>query len=531
MLTHWLDLLGGMALFTIGLSHTGESLKRIASSWVRNILLVITKNPLGSLILGIGTTLLAGSSSAITVMVVGFVSTGLLELRQALEVVLGAGIGTTLTVQLVSFNLIRYAPLLIFVGTVVMLVERSRGRAAVGPLALGFGLIFYGMMVMVGAVKTLSHVTWIRSGLLDLSHVPLAAFLVTLLFTALIQNSATVIALAITFRIHGLIPLSTGLEMVLGANVGSTAAAIYSALLGGSRSARRTAFLYALIKLSGAILFLLALPWYSRAVQVIDPAPARTLADGHTLFNVVNALLFLPLAGPLARLMERWLPDLTPPDVSRLDYDLITRPKDALIHAYQEIGRLSEIIRKGIIEPMPEFLFHPREDLERNIRQTEADVDILHHAITHYLFRVAHMNRLTETELSNQIKLLYLANHLEHLSDTGMKLMDTRLKLTRRNFSWPSDLWTAMESLLTRLVNQYQTLSEAIIHDDDDKALTLVQEHPDLLRAETHFRFFILTQPEESQSAYMTTLLELSDDLSLLISRIATVGRALMGIV
>jgi phosphate:Na+ symporter len=219
-----LSLLGGMALFMYGLTQTSDSLHRLTTGWLRSLLLVMTKNPLGSLVLGLTATMLAGSSSAITVMVVSFVSAGLLALRQALEVMLGAAIGTTMTVQLISFNFIHYAPILVVIGVIILIIQRGRQNAILGTLTLGFGLIFYGMMVMISAVHTLSHLRAVRSLLLGLDHHQVLAYLLALAFTALIQNSATVIALTITFRVHGLISLPTGLIIVLGANVGSTAA-------------------------------------------------------------------------------------------------------------------------------------------------------------------------------------------------------------------------------------------------------------------------------------------------------------------
>ncbi|POB09983.1 MAG: Na/Pi cotransporter family protein [Sulfobacillus thermosulfidooxidans] len=532
MTASWISLVGGMALFTFGLSQTSDSLKRLTSSWLRSLLLVMTKNPLGSMVLGLGATMLAGSSSAITVMVVSFVSAGLLELRQALEVILGAAIGTTLTVQLISFNFIRYAPILVFAGVVIGIIQRGRDNASLGSLTLGFGLIFYGMMVMISAVHTLSTVPTVRFALARLDHNGLLAYLLAMIFTALIQNSATVIALAITFRIHGLISLPTGLIIVLAANVGSTAAALYSAWLGGSRSAKRTAGAYFLMKLTASLAAVLALPWLETAVRFIDHSPGRQLADAHSLFNVALAFIFLPFLGPLSHLMERLWPDLKPEPISvLLEDDALDDPAEALARASQEILRMAQIIHEHIIALLADYLENPQETIARTMRQAESDVDLLHHAITHYLFQLAQGTYLTESDLSAQVRFLYLANHLEHLSDTAIKVINTRDKLVRRNFVWPPSLWEDTARLLDRLHTQFDRLTQAIAHDDDAQALQLVQENPEILRQEGKIRLRILTQVDESQLPFTSALLELSDDLSLLTGRIAAVSRALLGII
>jgi Na+/phosphate symporter len=164
------------------------------------------------------------------------------------------------------------------------------------------------------------------------------------------------------------------------------------------------------------------------------------------------------------------------------------------------------------------------------MRQGESDVDLLHHAITHYLFMLGEEEHLTDDNLTEQVRLLYLANHLEHLSDTAIKVMGTRDKLAHRNFVWPGPLWEDTHRLLERLQSQYSRLADAITRDDDVLALVLVQENPDLLRQEGKRRLQMLTHVEESQWLFISLLLELSDDLSLLTNRIAAVSQALLGI-
>lgn len=531
MLIAWLTLAGGLALFTFGLHTTNDSIQEITHGFVRSLLLIVARSPLASALLGMAATLLAGSSSAISVIVVGFVNTGLLALRQALDVMLGAAVGTTLTVQLIALNITTYAPLLVLVAVIWMLAERRRERGRFSPLLLGLGFIFYGMNRIVAAVHTLAHLAWVHRSLGALDHVPLLAGLLAFLATAVIQNSATVIALAITFQVHHLTTLPVGLEMVLGANVGSTAASMYTAFLAGSRAAKRTALAYFFMKLAGAVVFTGLLGLYARTVLAVETNPLRTLADAHTLFNLVIALAFLPLTPILARTMERLAPDPDPVPVTRLNPDHLDQPELALPETQAEIGRMAHLIGERLIGPLSAFLFRPAEELERRIRDAEGEIDILHDAITHYLVRLGRHHPLTEAARARQIELFYLVNRLEHLSDTVIKVLDTRVKLIGRDFAWTPALQERMGSLVAALDEHWRAMAEAVDRHDTDQARALVQANPDLRRREGDVRVYILTHGDEFSRPVLSAVLELSDDLALLTGRMGDVGRAALGIV
>ncbi len=531
MILAWLGLLGGLAIFTYGLNQTNESIKSITSGVFRRQLTRVARTPLGAALSGLLATLLAGSSSAVTVITVGFVNTGLLSLRQALEVILGASVGTTLTVQLISLKITTYAPILIFVGVVWMLIERSRQRSRISPTLLGLGFIFYGMNRIIAAVHTLSGLPWVHHSLGTMDSVPLLAGLLAFLATALIQNSATVIALAITFQMHHLVSLGVGLEMVLGANVGSTAASVYSAFLGGSRSAKRTAFAYFLMKLTGAVVFSLGLAWFARVVVAIDPHPARTLADAHSLFNVVIAVVFLPFTPLLARLMGRIMPDHVPVPLTRLNPSMIGQPAVALPQTREEIGRMAELIAQRLIEPLGPLLFHPDDDDERQLRQAESEIDLLHDAVMHYLVGIGGAQRLNPDDRSEQIELFYLTNQLEHLSDTVIKVVDTLVKLSHREFEWTPHLTQRMRELMTLIDAQYVAMASAIASQDLNAIRSLVQGIPEIRQQEGALRLYILTHGGEFERHALAAILELSDDLAVLTQRIGDVGRAALGIV
>ncbi|CAB1130097.1 Sodium-dependent phosphate transporter [Candidatus Hydrogenisulfobacillus filiaventi] len=527
-----LELLAGLALFSFGLTETADGVGRLAGGWLRTLVLRLGRTPWGAVALGTLTTVLAGSSSAITVMAVGFTSAGVLTLARTLDVMLGAAIGTTLTVQLVSFDWIRYAPLLLLAGMVLHFAERGRRQPGAARLVLGFGLLFYGMLEMIGAVHGLAGSAAFRRGLAAMAAAPAAAFLAGLAVTALIQNSATVIALAVTFSLHHLLPLDSGLLVVLGANVGSTAAVTYSAFLGGPAAARRAAMAYVFMKAGGAALAVLALPWFARLDLALSPAPGRVLADAHTLFNLLNALLFLPWTGRLAAAVNRLVPDRTQrPVAPLLDPRYLDDPREALERARREVERMARLIGQDILPPWLGYLHQPAEGTARALHQAEADVDLLHHAVAVFLIAMAHRRAgLAESERLEQIRLLYLANHLEHLADGLLKAAATRAKLAQRGF-WSPDVDRGMGEIAEDIRRQYGRFLEALTTRDPGVAAALVQALPGILRKETEVRLYILTRLAEQEGVpAIGTVLELSDDLAVIGQRLATLGRVLLGI-
>jgi phosphate:Na+ symporter len=383
----------------------------------------------------------------------------------------------------------------------------------------------------VSAVHVLAGLSFVHQSLGSLDKAPIVAGLLAFLATAVIQNSATVIALAITFQIHHLASLGVGLEMVLGANLGSTAASVYSALLGGSQASKRAAFAYFLMKLAGAVVFTLGLSSYARVIVAIDPGSARTLADAHSLFNLVIAAAFLPLAPFVARVMNRVLPDPIPVPVTRLDPNLFSDPESALPLTQAEIGRMAELIGRRLIHPLAPLLFGPSDDRERMLREAEMEIDLMHDAISQYLIGMGGTRRLSERHRARQIELFYLANLLEHLSDTVIKVVDTRVKLSSRDFHWTENLTARMNNLTTMMEQYYAKMAEAISKEDLPAVRELVQANPELRRLEGEVRLYILTHGGEFERHALAAVLELSDDLAVLTSRMGDVGRAALGMV
>ncbi len=525
-MTIWLALVGGVALFAYGLSLTASGLASLTRGPLVEAMLARTRRRGAAAALGAGATLLAGSSSAITVLSVGLVGAGLMELPQALGVMLGAAVGTTLTIQLVSLDVVRFAPLLLVLGVALTLWERRRRVSGSGSLVLGFGLLFYAVSVMT---STAQRIVLIPGALPFLEHwaampvVPLAAAFV---LTALVQNSATTIALALSFSLHGAISPEAALLMVLGANLGSPAASVYAALAGGG-SARRAAAGYVIMKAVAVGVALLLLHPLLDLLATIDPSPGRLVANAHTLFNLGMALGFLPLTGPVAELVGRLIPppaSASGPSAPALDPGRLQRPAEALAASAGEVARMAEVAAQ-MVRTLPVLLATleapPREFLDQ-----EETVDLLHQAVHSYLSRVSDA-RLTDEERDRKLRILAVANQLEHVGDTVEKLAGTAEKLGHRGYEWPPGLRRAVDAYVAHGVAWFDEAARAVAATSDEVARRVVFYYPELAHEESALRrqAFQVTGDVPGRS----TLLELLDDLAVLSQRTAALGRALLG--
>src|SRR5437867_7808593 len=299
-------LLGGTALLLYGVRLVGEGLQRAAGTRLRHFLTTLSGNRFKALAVGAGVTALLQSSSATTVMLVGFASAGLLSLRQTIGVVLGADVGTTVTVQLLAFNLLDFAPLIVFAGWGMSLAKGTLGY--VGRAILGFGFLFLGMKLIVDGTVPLKHIALFADILAALTGQTILLLIIAAVFTALVHSSAATIGLAISLGQSGLMPLEGAIPIILGANVGTAATALVASL-GANTEARRVALAHAGFKLGGVIVFLPFIGPFTDLIRSTSPEIPREIANAHTLFNVTLALLFLPFADWAADLITRLVPE------------------------------------------------------------------------------------------------------------------------------------------------------------------------------------------------------------------------------
>src|SRR5437870_1954990 len=276
-------LLGGTALLLYGVRWVGEGLQRAAGTRLRHILSTLTGYRLRALLVGAGVTAVLQSSSATTVMLVGFASTGLLTLRQTIGVILGADIGTTVTVQLLAFDLLDLSPLIVFIGWFMYVTSKGTARY-VGQAILGFGFLFLGMKLIRDGTAPLASSALFADLLRSLTDQPLLLLLLAAIFTALVRSSAAVIGLTISLASAGLMPLVGAIPVILGANVGTAATAALAAV-GQNAEARRVAAAHGAFKVIGVLLFFPFIAPFADLVTRTAPDLPRQIANAHTTFN------------------------------------------------------------------------------------------------------------------------------------------------------------------------------------------------------------------------------------------------------
>jgi len=306
-----IGLLGGLALFIYGMERMSEGMQKMAGNRMRSILAALTHNQIMGLTVGAFITMIIQSSSATTVMLVSFVQAGLMSFTQSLGVILGGGIGATVTGQLIAFKLTDYALLMIFIGAVIRMFAKQERMRNVGEIILGFGILFYGMKLMSDTMKPLRDYPAFIDALRNLEN-PLLGLLVGILLTALIQSSGAFIGILIVLAQHHLITLEAGIPLVLGSNIGTCVTAGLASI-GTSREAKRVALAHVVFKIVGVLLFIFWVPAFAGLIRTIgaglSSGTARDIANAHTIFNISIGLLFLPVTTLFNRLIIAILPD------------------------------------------------------------------------------------------------------------------------------------------------------------------------------------------------------------------------------
>jgi phosphate:Na+ symporter len=431
LFTLLLGLLGGLALFLYGLELLSDALKAVAGGRLKDILSRLTTNRFTAVLTGALVTAIVNSSSVTTVLVVGFVTANLMSMAQSVGIIMGANIGTTITTQIIAFNISRYSLLMVALGFGVFFGGRKEKTKKKGLAVLGLGLVFFGMGIMGEALTPLrSYQPFVEA--MARMESPALGILAGAFFTALVQASAATTGVVIVLSAQGLLTLPAGIALVLGANIGTCITALLAAL-GKPREAVRAAVVHVLFNTLGVVIWLKFIGNLADLVIWMSPqAPGleglekmaaetpRQIANAHSVFNVVNTILFLPFVGVLAKGAKLLVPDLPPSEehpgrAKYLDRDLLQTPSLAVDRARLEILNMGERVRAMVTLILPAVLKGDREDLLA-IRARDETVDLLHGQIINYL---GHLSRgaLEEEDAWRLVSLMEAANDLENIGD------------------------------------------------------------------------------------------------------------------
>lgn len=415
-------LLGGLALFLIGMDRMTEALRLIVGGRARRLLERLTSNRFVGLATGAGITSVVQSSSVTSVLVVGFISAGLMTFVQSIPVILGSNVGTTVTAQIVAFNVTSWALAFVAAGFAITSLAKRESRRAQGAALTGLGLVFFGMVVMGESMSPLrTYEPFINAmGVLDN---PLLGIAAGALFTALVQSSSATIGVVIVLAGQGLISLDAGIALVLGANVGTSVTALLAAI-GKVREAQRSAVAHLLFNVIGVIIWLPFIGVVASWVASVGGGTPREIANAHTLFNVINALLFLPFVHQFAALVTRIIPDRAEVGAMRpryIDLGLLQTPSIALAKARMEMLRMASRVQSMLEDVLPAIL-DGDIDAMADVKERDDEVDALHGLILEYLGEIS-QQKLDKDSSAELVDLLVATNALEAIGD----LVETNL--------------------------------------------------------------------------------------------------------
>lgn len=419
-------ILGGLAIFLFGLQITGEALQKVAGRVLRGIMGLVTRNPVSAVMTGAFITFLTQSSSATTVFLVNFVQVGLMKFAQTIGVILGADIGTTLTVQLIAFRIADYALIMVAAGFLIKTVARYEREKFIGQALLGFGFIFLGMLLMKQGVQPLRESEKFLRLLFSFRENPFLALLVATGITAIIQSSAATIALALTLASQGLLGtepievIQISLPIIFGANIGTCATALLASIQVGP-DARRVAIAHLLIKIIGVAIFFPLMKWFSHFILFMsDLLPggsigeARLLANAHTVFNVLITLILLPFTGVIARGVSLIMP-AGHGKGERVQEGLLESPSLALTEMEKKIEEMFSTVSEMVSKAISVMRDSDKRLLE-DLKRMDNVIDELHNEVTLFLTRLG-QRRLSREESAEEVKLLGLSHRLETLGD------------------------------------------------------------------------------------------------------------------
>ena len=487
-LTSILSFFGGIGLFLYGMSIMSTGLKNAAGDKMRTILEKVAGKRVTAVLVGILVTMLIQSSSATDMMVIGFVDSALMNLSQAIGVIMGANIGTTVTAQITAFDLVSYAPFLLFIGCITALFVKNSLAQNIGKILLGFGMLFVGIGILKSAIALLAQSEGFVKALTLIEH-PAAAILFGILFTALLQSSSSSIVIFQAFAVEGMLSYEQCVFLIIGAAIGSVTPNLLASLTTG-RNGKRTALLNLFFNLiRGALLttIVLLFPAVTKVIQNLSPGDiGRQIANTHTIFAVFAVLVISPFAEQLVKLAKLAVPLKESEQQVLEDRRLIylanisskTIPAVAMGQAKLELSRMGKIARDNLKNALAYFFDPSRSELFAQVEETEETVDWLNKNIEDKLVELRTMP-LSDKDVFRLSRMILAVSNFERISDHAENIIE-----------FASKMKSAKAAISVDAIGELKTLSNAVL-DNLDRAMQVFEEE----------RFELLEEVKEKEQA------------------------------
>lgn len=487
---NYLDIIipfvGGLGMFIYGMQIMAQGLENAAGSKMKSLLEVLTKNKLMGVLLGAGITAVIQSSSATTVMVVGFVNAGIMNLKQAMGVIMGANIGTTVTGWLVSsvewaefLSPARLAPIAVMAGVILMLVGKRRSSKEIASIIVGFGLLFIGITTMSSAVEPLQDSESFTNLFVTLGSNPLLGILAGTLVTAVIQSSSASVGILQSLAAAGLVPFSAAIYIIMGQNIGTCVTAILSSL-GAKKTAKTAALMHLLFNIIGTIIFSTAAIIF---FQVVQPEWANGLITQteisivHTAFNICTTVLLFPVSDwiiKLAKKIGRVEEDSQDKSMVQLDERVLQTPGLALQSTVNEVIRMGQIVEDSLMVAK-NVLFTLKDGDIQFLKEEEATVDRLSAGITNYAIKVGAL-QISEKEHQDVAHLLQVVSDMERISDYCENISEFAETLYEKKTSFSEVGIEQLKEMMEVCTDSYRYALKAFENQDRAMALKVIEK-------------------------------------------------------
>ena len=498
-------LAGGLAIFIFGMNMMSECLQKAAGEKMKTILSMLTKNPVLGVLAGALTTAVLQSSSATTVMAIGFVSANLMTLPQAISIILGANIGTTMTAQIIAFKISDYIYVFIFVGFLVHFICKSEKIKNIGQTIFAFGLLFLGIETMGDVMKPLASSAFFTDMIGRVADIPVLGVAVGTLMTLVVQSSSATIAVLQNFAsqagpdgVTSIIGLTGAIPILLGDNIGTTITALLASV-GQSKDAKRTAVSHCMFNLSGAFLFIWFIKPYARLIQYISPKGnevdviSRQIANAHTGFNLCMTLIWIPLIPFMVKMVMKIVPDKNEkwqmqPSLPRyLDDKLIGQPAAALQLVAKEVIRCSEIVTEMLGEAKNSKSKNSRDVLESIIGKAKLESE-LNQSINDYLAAVFAEGVVTEDQAIQSTGIMYVLCDIDRISSLCREISENILIHSEKKQKYSKDALKDLRVSMGLILDMYTEAMQAILSGDEMKVNDIQKKKEEIIRLDENMR-------------------------------------------
>lgn len=499
-----MGLLGGLAVFIYGMNLMSECLQKAAGERMKHILELLTKNRFMGVLVGALVTAVLQSSSATTVMAIGFVSAGLMSLPQAISIIFGTNIGTTMTAQIIAFKITDYIYAFIFIGFIVSFICKNERVKNIGRTVFAFGLLFLGIETMGSVMKPLASNPVFTNMIAQVAGIPVLGVAVGTLMTLVVQSSSATIAVLQNFAsqtgadgVSSVLGLTGAIPILLGDNIGTTITALLASV-GQSRDAKRTAVAHSIFNISGALLFIWFVKPFAAFVQYVSPKGAevevisRQIANAHTIFNITMTLIWIGLLGLMVKIVTKLIPDgkesrsdLAVPRY--LDKNVLAQPAAALRLVAQEVLHCSEMVQE-MLDDVIRMVRQKNTDRLPAVREYGNALNSLHIDVEEYLAELFSSGVLTEQQVAQTARLMYVLSDVERMGDMSVEMAEAFLEGEEEGYHYSAEAMENLESSLVCIEKMYHDALEAIAGGKEEILDGLLQHKNQVLDLDIELR-------------------------------------------